>query len=49
MIGPLWKTMRRAAHDILSRDACMKHLPIQRAEAVKLMYDLLERPKVCEN
>ncbi|CAL1706613.1 unnamed protein product [Somion occarium] len=43
--GPLWKTMRRAAHDILSRDACMKHLPIQRAEAVKLMYDLLERPK----
>ncbi|CAL1699682.1 unnamed protein product [Somion occarium] len=43
--GPMWKNMRRAAHDILSRDACMKHLPIQHAEAVKLMYDFLERPK----
>ncbi|CAL1703430.1 unnamed protein product [Somion occarium] len=42
--GPMWKNMRRAAHDILSRDACMNHLPIQRAEVVKLMYDFLARP-----
>ncbi|CAL1694557.1 unnamed protein product [Somion occarium] len=43
--GPTWKALRRAAHDILSREACMKHLPIQHAEASQLMYDLLERPE----
>ncbi|CAL1705110.1 unnamed protein product [Somion occarium] len=43
--GPTWKALRRAAHDILSHEACMKHLPIQHAEASQLMYDLLERPK----
>ncbi|CAL1714231.1 unnamed protein product [Somion occarium] len=43
--GPTWKAMRRAARDILSHEACMKHLPIQHAEAGQLMYDLLEHPK----
>lgn len=46
LAGPTWKAMRRAARDILSHEACMKHLPIQHAEAGQLMYDLLEHPKV---
>ena len=41
-----WKSMRRVAHDVLTREACMDHLPIQRAEATQLMYDLLEQPQV---
>ncbi|CAL1706628.1 unnamed protein product [Somion occarium] len=43
--GSRWRNWRRAVHDILSPDACAKHQPIQRAEASKLMYDLLENPK----
>ena len=41
-----WKLIRRATHDILTREACMNHLPIQRAEATQLMYDLLRQPEV---
>ncbi|KAK7692435.1 hypothetical protein QCA50_004060 [Cerrena zonata] len=43
--GPTWRNLRRAAHDVLSAEACVKYIPIQRAEAFRLMYDLLERPQ----
>ncbi|CAL1706615.1 unnamed protein product [Somion occarium] len=43
--GPLWRTLRRAAHDMLTKEACMQHLPIQRAEACQVMYDFLEHPE----
>ncbi|KAI0082001.1 cytochrome P450 [Panus rudis PR-1116 ss-1] len=43
--GPAWKKMRRALHDVLTKEACMNHLPIQRAEATQLMYDLLVTPE----
>jgi len=43
--GTTWKNMRRAVHDILTREACMRHLPIQRAESTQLMYDILNKPE----
>ncbi|CAL1706719.1 unnamed protein product [Somion occarium] len=43
--GPTWRSMRRAAHDMLSPKACLRHLPIQRAESAQLMFDLLESPQ----
>ena len=45
--GSTWRNMRRAAHDVLSAEACVKYIPIQRAEACKLMLDFLDRPQVC--
>ncbi|CAL1706578.1 unnamed protein product [Somion occarium] len=44
--GPTWRSMRRAAHDILSQQACMRHLPIQHAEASQLTFDFLESPEL---
>lgn len=44
--GELWKDFRRVLREILSREACARHLPIQRAEATQLMYDLLKQPEV---
>ncbi len=41
-----WKLIRRAVHEILTLEACMNHLPIQRAEPNQLMYDLLKQPEV---
>lgn len=38
--------MRRAAHDLLNKEACARHLPIQRAEANLFMHDLLRDPQV---
>ncbi|CAL1707418.1 unnamed protein product [Somion occarium] len=43
--GPHWRNLRRAAHDLLNREACLSHLPIQRAEASQLMYDVLQQPQ----
>ncbi|KAK7687147.1 hypothetical protein QCA50_009650 [Cerrena zonata] len=43
--GPHWRNMRRAAHDLLNKEACLSHLPIQHAEASQLMYDLLQDPQ----
>ncbi|KAG8924505.1 hypothetical protein FRC02_010372, partial [Tulasnella sp. 418] len=40
-----WRTFRRASHEILTPQACARHLPIQQAEATQLMYDLLVRPE----
>ncbi|KAK7686214.1 hypothetical protein QCA50_010434 [Cerrena zonata] len=40
-----WRIMRKAAHDMVSREACNKHLPIQRAEATQLLSDLLDSPE----
>ncbi|KAG8997242.1 hypothetical protein FRB90_012552 [Tulasnella sp. 427] len=39
-----WRALRRAAHEILTPQACEQHLPIQQAEATQLMHDLLTRP-----
>ncbi|CAL1703919.1 unnamed protein product [Somion occarium] len=43
--GPTWKALRRTVRDALSGEACMRHLPIQHAEATQLMYDFLENPQ----
>lgn len=45
-LGPVWRNLRRAAHDILMKSTCDRHIPIQRAEAIKLAVDLLDRPEV---
>lgn len=38
--------MRRAMQMFLTRGALERYLPIQRAEAVQLMYDILKQPEV---
>ncbi|CAL1706624.1 unnamed protein product [Somion occarium] len=43
--GDEWRLMRRAAHDMISREACNRHLPIQQAEASQLMFDLVGSPE----
>ncbi|CAL1707421.1 unnamed protein product [Somion occarium] len=43
--GTHWRNMRRAAHDLLNKEACLSHLPIQRAEASQLMHDILQQPQ----
>ncbi|KAG9118752.1 hypothetical protein FRC07_006597, partial [Ceratobasidium sp. 392] len=40
-----WRTLRRAAHAILTPQACAGHLPIQRAEASQLLHDVLTKPE----
>ncbi|KDQ16557.1 hypothetical protein BOTBODRAFT_54002 [Botryobasidium botryosum FD-172 SS1] len=39
-----WRLLRKAAHTILTPQACTKHLPIQQAEAIQLLFDILKRP-----
>ncbi|EIN06323.1 cytochrome P450 [Punctularia strigosozonata HHB-11173 SS5] len=39
-----WKTVRRAANSVLTPQAAAKHLPIQRAESLQLLYDVLCTP-----
>ncbi|CAL1702667.1 unnamed protein product [Somion occarium] len=43
--GPVWKSLRRAVQQLLTREACSRHMPIQQAEATQLMYDLLKQPE----
>ncbi|CAL1701790.1 unnamed protein product [Somion occarium] len=43
--GNTWKNMRRAMHMFLTREACSRHLSIQHAEGIQLMYDLLKQPE----
>ena len=45
-LGPVWKSLRRAAHEVMTPEACEHHLPIQAAEASQLMFDILMNPKV---
>ncbi|KAJ6568936.1 cytochrome P450 [Mycena capillaripes] len=40
-----WKTQRRAAAAILTSQATARHLPIQRAEATQLLYNILHSPE----
>ncbi|KAJ7112781.1 cytochrome P450 [Mycena crocata] len=40
-----WRTLRKAAHSLLSPQASNNHLPIQKAEAAQLMYDILRDPE----
>ncbi|KAJ7359900.1 cytochrome P450, partial [Mycena albidolilacea] len=42
---PSWKTERRAAAAILTPQATSQHLPIQRAEATQLLYNILHSPQ----
>ena len=46
LVGPEWRSVSRAAHDMLSLRACLSHLPTQYAESARLMFDLLKHPKV---
>jgi hypothetical protein len=38
--------LRRAAHEVLTPQACQRYLPIQEAEAAQLSYELLTNPAV---
>ncbi|KAJ7489151.1 cytochrome P450 [Mycena latifolia] len=40
-----WRTLRRTAHAILTPQASARHLPIQQAEAMQLLHDILRRPE----
>ncbi|KAJ6482546.1 cytochrome P450 [Mycena sanguinolenta] len=40
-----WKILRRAAQAILTPQASARHLPIQQAETIQLMHDLLRSPE----
>ncbi|KAJ7621360.1 cytochrome P450 [Roridomyces roridus] len=40
-----WRTLRRAAHSILTPQQSQKHLPIQKAEATQLLHDILTKPE----
>lgn len=42
----IWKTIRRVFSEMLTREACMNNLPIQKAEATQLMHDLVMQPEV---
>ncbi|ESK85923.1 cytochrome p450 [Moniliophthora roreri MCA 2997] len=39
-----WRALRKAAHTILTPAAAENHLPIQRAEAIQVLYDLIQNP-----
>lgn len=41
-----WKILRKAAQAILTPQATNRHLPIQKAESVQLMFDMLKSPQV---
>ncbi|KAK7681815.1 hypothetical protein QCA50_015162 [Cerrena zonata] len=49
--GQIWRKMRRAMQMFLTRGALERYLPIQRAEAVQLMYyDTLKQPEnICSH
>ncbi|KAG8951235.1 hypothetical protein FRC03_012591 [Tulasnella sp. 419] len=40
-----WRAYRRASHEILTPQACARHLPIQKAEATQMMYEFLTHPE----
>ncbi|KAK1229647.1 hypothetical protein PQX77_007283 [Marasmius sp. AFHP31] len=40
-----WKKQRKAAHAILSSTAVVGHVPIQMAESIQLVYDLIQTPQ----
>ncbi|PBK75563.1 cytochrome P450 [Armillaria solidipes] len=40
-----WRVLRKNAHAMLTPKASLEHLPIQRAEAAQLMYDILQAPE----
>jgi hypothetical protein len=40
-----YKVMRRAAQAILTPQASARHLPIQQAESIQLVHDILETPE----
>ena len=46
ILGDAWRTNRRAAHEILTPNACESYLPIQYAEASQMMYEFLTKPQV---
>ncbi|PBL03737.1 hypothetical protein ARMGADRAFT_1070238 [Armillaria gallica] len=37
----VWRMLRKAVHTILATQASLEYLPIQKAEAAQLMYDIL--------
>ncbi|KAG9015639.1 hypothetical protein FRB90_004646 [Tulasnella sp. 427] len=43
--GPTWRTLRKAATEILNVKACTRHLPIQYAESAQLLYDFVMEPE----
>ncbi|KAJ7657270.1 cytochrome P450 [Mycena polygramma] len=43
--GRAWKIQRKAAGTVLTPQATIQHLPIQRAEATQLLYNILHAPE----
>ncbi|KAK0235812.1 hypothetical protein EDD85DRAFT_953690 [Armillaria nabsnona] len=42
----VWRVLRKAAHTMLATQASLEYLPIQKAEAAQLMYDILQSVRV---
>lgn len=38
--------MRKGIQLFLTKEACARHMPIQRAEGIQLLYDILKQPEV---
>lgn len=45
-IAENWHSLRKTAHAILTPQGVNKHLAIQKAEAIQLLYDFSTKPKV---
>ena len=43
---PNWSLLRRAARSVMTVQKCAEHLPIQRAESIQFMYDVMKDPQV---
>ncbi|KAJ3504930.1 hypothetical protein NLJ89_g7683 [Agrocybe chaxingu] len=41
---PRWSILRRAVRSVLTKQKCEEHWPIQRAESVQLMHDIIHDP-----
>ena len=47
LIGKTWSILRKSLHTMLSPETSNKHIPIQAAETMQLLFDILQQPEVC--
>ncbi|EIN08308.1 cytochrome P450, partial [Punctularia strigosozonata HHB-11173 SS5] len=40
-----WRLLRKAANSLLTPQSAVKHIPLQRAESLQLMYDVMKAPE----
>lgn len=46
VLGDIWRSLRRGAHEVLNLTAAKTHRPLQDSESSQLMYELLTTPEV---